>query len=87
MSSDPLLNFKDSDAGGKRMTRVLFHDPFVDREPISMEASTDSFPVPAPARTSVRAPQTLPPQGREREVQQLIHDLAVLVTEQDLPLT
>lgn len=73
--------------GGQRMARVIFHDPFVDKEPISIEPSKGSSPVPGPAPADPAAPKprTLPPQGREREVQQLIYDLAVLAAKQDPP--
>jgi len=67
------------------MARMIFHDPFVDKEPISEESAKDSPPLPGPSRPAVPASRPLPAQGREREVQQLIYDLAVLAAEQDPP--
>lgn len=63
------------------MEPVRFIDPFAVEKP----ASTERVPKPAP----MSGPAAGPPaavlsssQGREREVQRLIHDLAVLTTRQ-----
>jgi hypothetical protein len=69
------------------MSRVIFHDPFVDEGPFSIEPPTGMTPVPAPPRTPAPAARALPSQGREREVQQLIYDLAVLAAEQNAAIT
>lgn len=69
------------------MTQMIFHDPFEDKEPIPKESLMDSSPVPAPARPAVPATEASPDQGREREVQQIIHDLSVLAAEQNPPST
>ena len=91
-SYDSLLDSCKHSNGGQPMARVIFHDPFVDKEPvstISIEPSKDSSPapIPRPARAEPAAPKprTLPPQGHEREVQRLIYDLAVLAAKQDPP--
>lgn len=83
-----LNGFKDSDAArrGKRMTQMIFHDPFVNKDPFPKESFMDSSSVPVPAGPAVPATVALP-QGREREVQQIIHDLSVLAAEQDSPST
>lgn len=59
------------------MEAVTFIDPFATKEPASA--------LPAPKPGPVAGPAGVPPatvlfssQGREREVQRLIHDLAVL---------
>lgn len=66
------------------MEPVRFIDPFEVEKP----AST----APVPKRAPVLGPAAGPPvavlfsaQGREREVQRLIHDLAVLATRQQHP--
>jgi hypothetical protein len=69
------------------MARVIFHDPFVDKEPISVKPSPGSSPLPAPGPPAVPASPTLPLQDREREVQELIYDLAVLAAKQDPPVS
>lgn len=69
------------------MARMIFHDPFVDKEPIYVKPFPGSSPVPAPAPPAVPASPTSPLQDREREVQQLIYDLAVLAAKQDPPVS
>jgi hypothetical protein len=60
------------------MERVIFFDAPVP-EARSVGHPVDRTPVPAPPRKPLRASSVaVPSRGREREVQQLIHDLAVL---------
>jgi hypothetical protein len=59
------------------MDRVEFFDPFA-AENLSSATSTKRVPpVPAAPRRPIAEP-AVPSRGREREMQQLIHDLAVL---------
>ena len=63
---------------GTLVERVIFIDPFTADERPSMASSKGPSPVPAPPTKPVPASQFSPSRGREREVQQLIHDLAIL---------
>lgn len=57
------------------MKRVIFFDPLEVRQ-LAAESSNDRAPVPAaPGNSS--ASRVSPSSGREGDVQQLIHDLAV----------
>lgn len=67
------------------MVRGSYHDQFADEEPASMAPSARLSPIPAPPRTPIPLAPPMPPRGREREVQQLIHDLAVLAAKNDPP--
>lgn len=67
------------------MERVIFFDPPAVKEPSSLVPSAGRVPLPAPLSRLPAAFPTLPSKGREREVQQLIHDLAVLAADHRRP--
>lgn len=59
------------------MKRVIFFDP-LEAKQRSAEMSKDRAPVPTAPSKPPSASRASPFKGREREVQQLINDLAVL---------
>jgi hypothetical protein len=59
---------------------MLSSDPSAGKEP---PPSTRRPPVPTPPRRRVVLSQGRPVRGRDREMQQLIHDLAVLAAKHD----
>lgn len=60
------------------MARVRFIDPFAGKQQSSGGRPDNFRPVPAPPKTPTKKTTAVPSRGREREIQQLIHDLAVL---------
>ena len=60
------------------MERVRFIDPFAGNPQPSGGRPDNLRPVPAPPNTPAKRTTAVPSRGREREIQQLIHDLAVL---------
>jgi hypothetical protein len=66
------------------MEPVRFIDPFEVEEPASMTRVPKPTPVHGPP-TGPSAALLFSSQGREREVQRLIHDLAILATRQQHP--
>jgi hypothetical protein len=67
-----------NDRGAGMGERMYFLDPLDNGEPPGTAPPKKTSAVPAPPSETPSAPQAVPSQGREREVQQLIHDLAVL---------
>jgi hypothetical protein len=65
------------------MKPVCFIDPFAAEEPASVAPPDKPAPVPGPSTKSVPLSSVVFSSGREREVQQLIHDLAVLAARQE----
>jgi hypothetical protein len=65
------------------MEPVRFIDPFAAEEPASMAPLEKPSPVPAPSAKTVPLPPAVFSSGREREVRQLVHDLAVLAAKQN----
>ena len=65
--------------------RVSFIDPFAAGEPPLATPSTKRPRVPAPPSKPLSASGAVVPRGREREVQQLIYDLAVLAARHQPP--
>ena len=57
---------------------MLFIDPSAGKEPPRTPPPAGRRPVPTPFRKPVPLSQVRPVRGRDREMQQLIHDLAVL---------
>ena len=66
------------------MEPVRFIDPFEVEEPASVAAVPKPAPAPGPP-AGPSAALLFSSQGREREVQRLIHDLAILATRQQHP--
>jgi hypothetical protein len=64
------------------MEPVCFIDPFAAEE-ASMAPPTKPSPVPALSAESIPLSRVVFSSSREREVRQLIHDLAVLAARQD----
>lgn len=64
------------------MESVCFIDPFAAEE-VSMAPPGKPSPVPAPSTRSIPLSSVVFSSSREREVRQLIHDLAVLAARQD----
>lgn len=62
---------------------VRFIDPFAAEGPAVVERPGKPAPVPAPSTRSVPLSSVVFSSGREREVRQVIHDLAVLAARQD----
>jgi hypothetical protein len=67
------------------MEPVCFIDPFAAEE-VSVAPPDRLAPGPAPSTKSIPLPSVVFSSGREREVRQLIHDLAVLAARQDPPV-
>lgn len=65
------------------MEPVRFIDPFATEGPAVVATPDKPAPVPAPSTTSGPLSSVVFSSGREREVRQLIHDLAVLAAKQD----
>jgi hypothetical protein len=63
------------------MERVEFIDPLAGEERPPVSQRKKLRPVPVPPGKPLKATIAVPSRGREREVQQLIHDLAVLPAE------
>jgi hypothetical protein len=66
------------------MEPVSFIDPFAAAEPSSGSRPKNLRPLPAPPKKPTKKPMARPSRGRDREVQQLIHDLAVLAATSQL---
>ncbi|MET3722026.1 hypothetical protein ABIB27_003902 [Arthrobacter sp. UYEF21] len=62
---------------------MLFIDSSAGKEPPLKPPSADRTPVPTPLRKPVLLSEVRPVRGRDREMQQLIHDLAVLAAKHD----
>jgi hypothetical protein len=62
---------------------MLFIDPSAGKEPPLTPLSAGQPPIPTPLRKPVPLSQVRPVRGRDREMQQLIHDLAVLAAKHD----
>jgi hypothetical protein len=62
---------------------MLFVDSSAGKEPPFTPLPADRPPVPTPSRKLVPLSQVRPVRGRDREMQQLIHDLAVLAAQHD----
>jgi hypothetical protein len=62
---------------------MLFIDSSAGKEPPHTPPSAGRTPVPTPAGKLAPLSQVRPVRGRDREMQQLIHDLAVLAAEHD----
>jgi hypothetical protein len=65
------------------MEPVCFIDPFAAEEPASVAPPNRPVPVPAPSTKSIPLSSVVFSSGREREVRQLVHDLAVLAAKQE----
>jgi hypothetical protein len=65
------------------MEPVCFIDPFAAEEPASVAPPNKPSPVPVPSTEAIPLSRVVFSSGREREVRQLIHDLAVLAARQD----
>jgi hypothetical protein len=61
------------------MERISSIDPFAAGKPPSVSTPHKSRPLPEPPKDSAKKSKALPSRGREREMHQLIHDLAVLM--------
>ncbi|WP_320536684.1 hypothetical protein [Pseudarthrobacter sp. IC2-21] len=67
---------------------MLFIDPSGGKELPAAPPPADRNPVPAPpVRKPVPLTQVRPVRGRDREMQQLIHDLAVLAAQHSQQVT
>lgn len=67
------------------MEKVIHFDlPAVKQR--STTTSSSPAPVPSPPNRPLGEPPSLPSRGREREVQQLIHDLAILAANHRSPV-
>jgi hypothetical protein len=62
---------------------MLFIDSSAGQEPPHTPTPARRTPVPTPSRKLVPLSQVRPVRGRDREMQQLIHDLAVLAARHD----
>ena len=62
---------------------MLFIDSSAGKETPHTPWTADRAPVPTPSRKLVPLSQVRPVRGRDREMQQLIHDLAVLAARHD----
>ena len=60
------------------MEQVSFIDPFAGEQQSSGGRPNNMRPVPAPPKNPAKRTAAVPSRGREREIQQLIHDLSVL---------
>jgi hypothetical protein len=65
------------------MEPVRFIDPFAAAESALVAPPDKPTPVPAPSTQSIPLSSVVFSSGREREVRQLIHDLALLAARQD----
>lgn len=65
------------------MEPVCFIDPFAAEEPASVAPPDRPTPIPVPSTQSIPLSSVVFSSGREREVRQLIHDLAVLAARQE----
>jgi hypothetical protein len=78
-----MVDRADYEHWGIVMEPVIFVDPFDVEEPASVAPVPKPAPAPGPA--GPQAVLLFSSQGREREVQRLIHDLAILATRQQHP--